>query len=61
MSDYGKYPKILYIDVSDTVANPEEAIWLVFTLFSIPLSSLRVNCIKSKTKAKKYEIKFLKF
>ena len=55
---YGKYPKILNTKVSDKMpyansADPdqtatEEAVKSGSTLFVIPLSILRNNCVKSK-------------
>ena len=57
-NEYGKCPKILYTKVSDKMAYansldpeqtaPEGAVWSGSTLFAIPLSILRNNCIKSK-------------
>ena len=54
----GKCPKVLNTKVSDnmTYANstdPEGPVLSRSTLFAIPLSSLRNNCIKSKIYAKK--------
>ena len=55
---YGKCPKILYTKVSDKMAYtdsadpdqtaPEGADWSGSTLFAVPLSILRTNCIKRK-------------
>ena len=48
--DYGKCPKILYNQVVDKMAYANSA---GSTLFAIPLSILRNNCIKSKFLANK--------
>ena len=58
-NEYSKCPKILYTKVSDKMAYansldpdqtaPEGAVWSGSTLFAIPLSILRNNCIKSET------------
>ena len=55
---YGKCPKILYIKSSDKMAHansvdpdqtaPEGAVWSGSTLFAIPSTILKQNCIKSK-------------
>ena len=60
---FGKCPKLLYTKVSDKMAYansvdpnqtaPSEAVWSGSTMFAIPLSILRYNCIKSKTEAKR--------
>ena len=53
---YGKWPKISNIEVSDKMtyansADPDQAapeeVWSGSTLFAIPLSILRNNCIKT--------------
>ena len=55
---YGKYPNILYTKGSDKLVYadstdldqmaPSGAVWSGSTLFVIPLSILRNNCIKAK-------------
>ena len=55
---HGKCPKILYTIVSDKMAytnsadpdqiGPEGTVWSGSSLFAIPLSILRNNCIKNK-------------
>ena len=63
MPAYDQCPKISYTKVSDKMAYansvdhdqtaPEGAVWSGSTLFGIPLSILRNNCMKSKNYAKK--------
>ena len=40
---------------------PEEAVWSGSTLFAIPLSIIRTNCIKTKVSQKWYGMKCSKF
>ena len=55
---YDKYPKIPYTNVPNKMAwannaDPDQTVWSGSTLFAIPLSILRNNCIKSEILAKK--------
>ena len=56
--DYGKCPKILYNQVVDKMEYANSA---GSTLFAIPLSFLRNNCIKRTFRPIKYGIKCLEF
>ena len=60
---YRKCPKLLYIKSSDKMAYansidpdqtaPSGAVWSGSTLFAIPPSILRKNCIKKQTSSQK--------